>query len=54
MDLYTVRNNVLLQELNLRVCFYARVSTKMNNYILHNLKYLSLMVILVNFLTGSL
>ena len=31
MDLYTVRNNVMkgipLQELNLRVCFYARVST---------------------------
>ena len=31
MDLYTVRNNILkgipLQELNLRVCFYARVST---------------------------
>ena len=31
MDLYTVRNNIMkgvpLQELNLRVCFYARVST---------------------------
>ena len=58
MDLYTVRNNIMkgvpLQELDLRVCFYARVSTKMNNYILHNLKYLSLMVILVKFLTGSL
>lgn len=31
MDLYTVRNNIMkgasLQELNLKVCFYARVST---------------------------
>ena len=31
MDLYTVRNNIMkgvpLQELNVRVCFYARVST---------------------------
>ena len=31
MDLYTVRNNIMkgvsLQDLNLRVCFYARVST---------------------------
>ena len=31
MDLYTVRNNIMkgipLQELKLRVCFYARVST---------------------------
>ncbi len=31
MDLYTVRNNIIkgtpLQELNLKVCFYARVST---------------------------
>ena len=31
MDLYTVRNNIMkgvpIQELNLRVCFYARVST---------------------------
>ena len=31
MDLYTVRDNIMkgvsLQELNLRVCFYARVST---------------------------
>ena len=31
MDLYTVRNNIMrgipLQEINLRVCFYARVST---------------------------
>ena len=31
MDLYTVKNNIMkgvpLQELNLRVCFYARVST---------------------------
>ena len=32
MDLYTVRNNIMkgvpLQVLNLRVCFYARVSTQ--------------------------
>ncbi|MBE6140361.1 MAG: recombinase family protein [Firmicutes bacterium] len=41
MDLYTVRNNimkgVLLQELNLRVCFYARVSTDKDEQ-LHSLK----------------
>ena len=63
MDLYTVRNNIMkgvpLQELNLRVCFYARVSTdnqliKMSNYILYLIKYLSLMIILVKFLTGNL
>ena len=41
MDLYTVRNNilngVLLQELNLRVCFYARVSTDKDEQ-LHSLQ----------------
>lgn len=40
MDLYTVRNNILkgvsLQELNLRVCFYARVSTEKDEQ-LHSL-----------------
>ena len=55
MDLYTVRNNIMkgvpLQELNLRVCFYARVST---DNILYKVKYLSLMIILVKFLTGNL
>ena len=37
MDLYTVRNNIMkgipLQELNLRVCFYARVSTEKDEQI---------------------
>ena len=41
MDLYTVRNNIMkgvpLQELNLRVCFYARVSTDKDEQ-LHSLK----------------
>ena len=41
MDLYTVRNNimkgVLLQDLNLRVCFYARVSTDKDEQ-LHSLQ----------------
>lgn len=41
MDLYTVRNNIMkgvsLQELNLRVCFYARVSTDKNEQ-LHSLQ----------------
>ena len=41
MDLYTVRNNTMkgvpLQELNLRVCFYARVSTDKDEQ-LHSLK----------------
>ena len=37
MNLYTVRNNIMkgipLQELNLRVCFYARVSTEKDEQI---------------------
>lgn len=41
MDLYTVRNNIMkgvpLQELNLRVCFYARVSTDKDEQ-LHSLQ----------------
>ena len=41
MDLYTVRNNIMkgvpLQELKLRVCFYARVSTDKDEQ-LHSLK----------------
>lgn len=41
MDLYTVRNNIMkgvpLQKLNLRVCFYARVSTDKDEQ-LHSLK----------------
>ena len=41
MDLYTVRNNIMkgipLQEINLRVCFYARVSTD-NDEQLHSLQ----------------
>jgi DNA invertase Pin-like site-specific DNA recombinase len=40
MDLYTVRNNIIkgvnLQDLNLRVCFYARVSTEKDEQ-LHSL-----------------
>ena len=41
MDLYTVRNNIMkgvsLQEFNLRVCFYARVSTDKDEQ-LHSLQ----------------
>ena len=41
MDLYTVRNNIMkgvnLQELNLKVCFYARVSTDKDEQ-LHSLQ----------------
>ena len=41
MDLYTARNNIMkgvnLQELNLRVCFYARVSTDKDEQ-LHSLQ----------------
>ena len=41
MDLYTVRNNIMkgvpMQELNLRVCFYARVSTDKDEQ-LHSLQ----------------
>ena len=41
MDLYTVRNNIMkgvpLQELNLNVCFYARVSTDKDEQ-LHSLQ----------------
>mgnify|MGYP004552891603 CR=1 FL=1 len=44
MDLYTVRNNIMkgvpLQELNLRVCFYARVSTDKDEH-LHSSNNLS-------------
>lgn len=41
MDLYTIRNKIMsgksIQELNLRVCFYARVSTEKDEQ-LHSLK----------------
>ena len=41
MDLYTIRNKIMngksIQEINLRVCFYARVSTEKDEQ-LHSLK----------------